>query len=202
MRVVACTGGIGSGKTFVANIFSNMGIPVYYSDERTKQLYVTSTILLDNLCEILGDEIVVDGVLQKGIMASKIFGDSSLMAKVEAVVHPAVIDDFLTWKEEIERSSGNNIPPFVLFESAIILEKPLVRAIADRVITLTAPLDMRIERVIKRDNTTKEQVLARLEAQWSDEQRVALSDFVIFADNKKALLPQILNIINEVEKIN
>lgn len=202
MRVVACTGGIGSGKTFVANIFSNMGIPVYYSDERTKQLYVTSTKLLDNLCEILGDEIVVDGVLQKGIMASKIFGDSSLMAKVEAVVHPAVIDDFINWKEEIERSSGNNIPPFVLFESAIILEKPLVRAVTDRVITVTAPLDMRIERVIKRDNATKEQVLARLEAQWSDEQRVALSDFVIFADNKKALLPQILTIINEVEKIN
>lgn len=201
MKVIACTGGIGSGKTFVANIFSNLGIPVYYSDDRTKQLYATSTKLLNSLCEILGSEIVVDGVLQKQVMASKIFSSSELLSKVEEVVHPAVLEDFLEWKEEVEKKESNNLPPFVLFESAIILEKPLVRAIADAVITVAAPLDMRIERVINRDSVTKEQVEARLQSQWSDKQRIALSDFIIFADNKKALLPQVLDIIKAVEEI-
>ena len=201
MKVVACTGGIGSGKTFVANIFSKLGIPVYYSDERTKQLYLTSRKLLKQLCEILGEEIVVKGVLQKQIMASKIFSSGELMAKVEAIVHPAVLEDFLGWKENIEKKQSDNLPPFVLFESAIILEKPLVRSVADKVITVSAPIEMRVERVIKRDGVTREQVEARLQAQWSDQQRHALSDFIIFADNKKALLPQVLDIIEAVEKL-
>lgn len=196
MIVLAVTGGIGSGKTHIVNMFASMGIPVYFTDDRAKGLYDSSGELLGALQSILGEDIVQDGKLRKDIMAARLFADKSLLAKVEGVVHPAVIKDFLKWKGE-----QKNVP-FVIIESAIFLENPLLRPLADKVLVITSPIDLRIERVQRRSNLTREQILGRMDNQWSDSEREKWADYVIVSDEKRALLPQIITIYKELEDGN
>ena len=196
MIVLAVTGGIGSGKTHIVNMFASMGVPVYFTDDRAKGLYDSSGELLVALQSILGADIVQDGKLRKDIMAARLFADKSLLAKVEGVVHPAVIKDFLKWKGE-----QKNVP-FVIIESAIFLENPLLRPLADKVLVITSPIDLRIERVQRRSNLTREQILGRMDNQWSDSEREKWADYVIVSDEKRALLPQIITIYKELEDGN
>ena len=196
---LGCTGGIGSGKSYVSKIFAQLGYPVYFSDDRAKLLYDTDNKLLGQMVSLLGEDILKDGKLDRGVVASKIFGNRELLAKVESFVHPAVLADFEHWKGEI-CGDENNAPDFVIFESAILLETPLVKGCADKILTVVAPYELRIDRVIKRDNATREQIEARIAKQWSDEQRKALSDFIIFADSKQALLPQIACVIDKMKE--
>jgi dephospho-CoA kinase len=196
MMVLAVTGGIGSGKTHIVNMFASMGIPVYFTDDRAKGLYDSSGELLVALQSILGEDIVQDGKLRKDIMAARLFADKSLLAKVEGVVHPAVIKDFLKWKGE-----QKNVP-FVIIESAIFLENPLLRPLADKVLVITSPIDLRIERVQRRSNLSREQILDRMDNQWSDSEREKWADYVIVSDEKRALLPQIIGIYKELEDGN
>lgn len=208
MKVLGCTGGIGSGKSYVSALFSKMGIPVYDSDSRTKALYDTDVQLRSELVDLLGEEILVDGVLQRSVMAAKVFGSKELLTKLEEIVHPAVVRDFCRWKEGFELGAEDmdgkagmlSVPPFVIMESAIIMEKPLVKVVADKMLTVAAPLELRIERVMARDNVGREKVLERMAAQWSDEQREANADFIIFADGKHALLPQIHSVFAAMTK--
>lgn len=195
---LGCTGGIGSGKSYVSRIFAQLGYPVYFSDDRAKLLYDTDARLLGQMVGLLGEDILKDGKLDRGIVASRIFGSKELLAKVESFVHPAVLADFERWKGEI--CGKGNAPEFVIFESAILLETPLVKGCADKVMTVVAPYELRIERVMKRDNASREQIEARIAKQWSDGQREALSDFIIFADSKQALLPQIACVIEKMKK--
>lgn len=198
MKVLAVTGGIGSGKTHIANMFASMGVPVYYSDDRAKWLYDTSSRLIEDIKQILGEEVVENGKLRKDIMAQRLFADKSLLERVEGVVHPAVIEDFERWKSAQESSN----PPFVIIESAIFLEKPILRPIADKVLVVTAPLDLKISRVQFRSNLTREQIVERMGHQWSDEQRVECADYVIVSDETKALLPQLVNIYKDLNNGN
>lgn len=191
MKVLGCTGGIGSGKSYVAAIFNKMGIPVYDSDNRAKLLYDIDLQLRMEMEELLKCRIVVDGVVQRSIIAEKVFGNRNLLAQVEKLVHPAVVRDFCRWKGAFSDVNYGNVPPFVIMESAILLEKPEVKSVTDRTVAVSAPLELRIERVIQRDKTDRERVLARMASQWSDEQRNAIADFIIFANGKQALLPQI-----------
>ena len=197
MKVLGCTGGIGSGKSYVANIFNKMGIPVYDSDNRAKGLYDTDAILREAMVELLGNDIIENGILQRNIIAQKIFTNKSLLLEVEKIVHPAVLRDFCMWKSSFDKESV----PFVIMESAILLEKPLVRSCADKVLTVTAPLELRIERVMARDNMKRERVLERMAAQWSDEKRSSMADFIIFADGKRALLPQIMDVYDAMSAL-
>ena len=194
MKVLGCTGGIGSGKTYVSAIFGRMGVPLYNTDEKAKALYDTDMQLRSELVHLLGDDIIENGVLRRDIMAGKIFGNKELLSQVEMLVHPAVMRDFSRWKLQIEQDAklnGNKVPGFVIMESAILLEKPIVVAGVDKVLTVSAPLEVRIERVMARDNVDRARVEARMAAQWSDSRRESLADFIIFADGKRALLPQI-----------
>lgn len=195
VKILACTGGIGSGKTYVANIFGKLGYPVYYSDTKAKELYNKDELLLSQMVDLLGSDILVNGKLSTVVVAQKIFTDKNLLERVEQIVHPAVLRDFNIWKEEHKGCK------FVIFESAIILEKPLFRNSADKVLNVVAPVEERIRRVIKRDNVTKEQVFERLSKQWSDEQRAPYADFTIFADSRRAVLPQILDVIEKMNKV-
>lgn len=191
MKVLGCTGGIGSGKSYVANIFSRMGIPVYDSDCRAKSLYDTDTLLRDQIVSLLGASVIKDGVIQRPVMASLIFKDKDLLWEVEKLVHPAVVRDFCRWKESfVEGTEGKGVP-FVIMESAILLEKPLVKECTDMVLNVSAPLELRIGRVMARDGVGRDRVLERMDAQWDDEMRQKMSDFTIFADGKMALLPQV-----------
>lgn len=187
MISLGITGGIGGGKSFVCKKFAAYGIPVYDSDYRTKQLYLTNKKLLGSLADILGNEIVEKVgnkmVLNKELMASKIFADKELMQKTREIVYPAVMEDFQEWKSEQERLAklNNRSIPFVILESAVILENEIVRNQLDCVITVEAPLKLRIERVMKRDGISEESVKRRMKSQLSSAARKRMADMVIIS---------------------
>ena len=201
VRTLGCTGGIGSGKSYVSRIFAKLGYPVYFSDDRAKMLYDTDSHLLSRIVELLGEDILEEGKLNRKVMAGKIFGNPLLLEQVESFVHPAVLRDFEKWKQQVcaELELQGRLPEFVVFESAILVEKPIVKGCADKVLHVKAPYDLRIERVMKRDSATRKEVETRIARQWSDGQRDSMSDFVIFADSKQALLPQIAAVIKGVQ---
>lgn len=201
VRTLGCTGGIGSGKSYISRIFEQLGFPVYFSDDRAKLLYDTDDMLLSQMVELLGDGILSEGKLNRKEVASRIFGNPELLRKVEALVHPAVLRDFFKWKKEMcDKLSGEGkMPDFVIFESAILLESNLVKGCSDKILTVVAPYELRIERVMNRDGVSRKQVEERIERQWSDEPRVSMSDFIIFADSRRALLPQIADVIDKMK---
>lgn len=197
MYCLACTGGIGSGKSYVLRIFSALGVPVYFSDDRTKELYNQNQRLIKELSNLLGEDILFNGVLNKAAMAAKIFADKSLLSQVNSIVHPIVLEDFIEWKKE-QSSKGMN---FVIIESAIILEIPFFLDETDGVLVVTAPEDVRIERVTKRDGLSPEAVKTRMDKQMSDKERIDKADFIIFADGQRAVLPQVLEVYNRVNNL-
>lgn len=204
MRTLAVTGGIGSGKSYIVQMFAAMGVPVYDADTRAKGLYATDAELLSRLQSLLGSELVKDGVLDRQYMASRIFSDRELLAKVEAEVFPRVIHDFRLWKESVSQGSrmpGSVAPGFVIMESAIYLEKPLLAGTADKILTVVSPREIRIGRVMSRSSMSREQVLERMANQWSDGERAALSDFTIISDLRHPLLPQVWAVYQKMNEI-
>ena len=194
MTILACTGGIGSGKSYSGRIFAKLGVPVYFADTETKNLYLTDMQLQRDLGELLGMDIVVEGVLQREKMAARIFSDSEMLKEVNRLVHPRVLVDFSEWRER-RGVEGYGV---VMFESAILFEVPIFREVADRIIVVTAPLNVRIERVMKRDSLSEEMVMERIKRQPDDEFMMAKADYIIFADGKRAVLPQIVKIMESV----
>ena len=184
MLSLGVTGGIGSGKSYVSRIFAALDIPVYEADSQTKLLYKRDDNLRQSLITLLGDDIYNNGVLQREVMAAKIFANQTLLAQVNQLVHPAVMFDFLTW-------SAQQKAPYVILESAILLETPFA-ATVDRMLTVSAPVSLRLERLCHRDQVCAEDVQRRIEKQWSDSMRESKSDFVIYSDGKAPLLPQVL----------
>ena len=193
MKVLAVTGSIGSGKSYIVKIFNELGVPSYDSDSRTKLLYDKDRELMDSLISLLGDDIVENGILRRDIFAQRIFSDKSLLSRVESLVHPAVLRDFSTWCSDQEGKA-----PFVIIESAIILRLPIFNEIISASLLVSAPLELKIDRVVQRDNITREEVLARLSNQCDDSDSAEKVDFTIFANEKRPLLPQILDIYNKV----
>ncbi|MHC1778894.1 MAG: dephospho-CoA kinase [Bacteroidales bacterium] len=194
MICLVCTGGIGSGKSYAVRIFSKLGIPAYIADTRAKELYLFDKNLIDELVALLGSEILNDGVLRKDVMASKIFNDAQLLKEVNAIVHPKVLSDFEKWRDEREKEGAQ----IVIFESAIFFEAPVFHHIADKVMVVTAPLDIRIKRVMKRDGLTQESVYHRINSQIGDSERFPGADYIIHTDGKRAVLPQILDILKDL----
>ncbi len=192
------TGGIGSGKSYVSKVFSAMGIPVYDTDSRTKSLYTENGELLSKLQQLLGEQVVSGGKLNKEYMASRLFSDKSLMTSLEELVYPYLLEDIREWKS---RKSTEGFP-FMILESAILLEKPIFRGCYDKVLTVISPMELRISRAMARSNVSRECVQARISNQWSDEQRVAMSDFVIQSDSCQAILPQVVRVCNELKNSN
>lgn len=160
--MLAVTGGIGAGKSHVCRIFSSRhGIPVYDSDSHTKSLYDTDPVLLDKVRMIAGNDIISgDGKLLRSVLAAKIFNDASILSRVEAEVFPAVMRDFYNWKARMEGSVR-----FVIIESAIFLAKPVLYPMADKVLYVDAPLELRIARVMRRDGIARDAVFERISNQ-------------------------------------
>ena len=176
------TGGIGSGKSYISQIFSTLGVPVYDADTKTKLLYDSDAELRAALVRLLGEEIFKDGILQKEIMAAKIFSHSDVLAAVNALVHPVVLRDFASWRA---RQSG-----YVILESAILAQTPFA-GVADKMLTVSTPMALRLERLQRRDQTEQQDQQRRIARQWSDEMREAKADFIIYSDGKSPLLPQV-----------
>ncbi len=181
MLIIGLTGGIGSGKTTVAKLFEKYGIPVYYSDIEAKKLMNRSKIIKRKLISKFGEEVYKDKYLNRPFLASIIFNDKDALNYVSQVVHPKVAQHFKRW---INKQKA----PFVIQENAILFENGSYKNM-DKIITVTAPLKTKINRVINRDKTTKKQVLERMKNQLTDDEKTKKSDFVInnidLADTKK-----------------
>lgn len=171
MITIGLTGGIGSGKSTVASMFKDLGVPVYDSDQRAKHLMNSSKAIHDQLVELLGEEAFLDGKLNRAFIASKVFNDKNLLAKLNDIVHPVVREDFVAWAK-------NQNARYVIQETALLFENKS-QALYDEVILVTAPKEVRIGRVLARDNTTRAQVEARMDNQLEDKIKLELANFVI-----------------------
>ena len=168
---VGLTGGIGSGKSTVAGFFRALGIPVYDSDLRARDLMQHDEGLRNGIEQLLGKSAYRDGLLDRNHIASMVFEDQGLLQRLNALVHPAVRSDFENW-------SGEQDTPYVIQEAAILIENGAYRDL-DRMILVTAPVEERIRRVMERDTVNREAVLSRMRNQWSDADKIPLADFVI-----------------------
>jgi dephospho-CoA kinase len=192
MVTVGLSGGMGSGKTVVSRIFQALGIPVFYADAVTKELYDTHHTLRYALINLLGANIYQDGRLQRKRMASLIFSDKNLLQKVNALIHPLVWQQFSQWIRQQQT-------PYVVQEAAILFESGISGKM-NYTIAVTAPEALRITRTMQRDNITEQEIKNRLQWQWPDEKRNAEAGFIIVNDGKQALLPQVLTIHENILK--
>lgn len=183
------TGGIGSGKSLVSRLLESMGVPVYISDTETKQLMVTNLSIREELIALLGEGVYIDGVLNKTLLASYIFTNPEHAKQVNDIVHPRVKIDFIRWvQSHVE-------VPIVAIESAILIEAGFAGEV-DVIVMIYAPEEVRIERAVKRDSTSREWIERRIRSQMSDEEKRKQADFVIVNDGETPLIPQVLELIN------
>ena len=171
MYKVGITGGIGSGKSTVSAILEDMGVALYNSDVRAKELMATDVALREAIIERFGAECYTAEGLNRGYLASRVFGSAEELAALNAIVHPAVMADFQAWSE---RAEGD----YVIFESAILFEAGLEGSV-DSTVVVMSPEELRIERAMARDGATREQVVARIKNQMSDDERTDRAKYAI-----------------------
>jgi dephospho-CoA kinase len=186
MIKIGLTGGIGSGKTTVSEVFAQLGIAIYLSDDRARALMVNDEELQSAIISLFGEQSYELGQLNRPYIASKVFSDKNELEKLNALVHPALKKDFDLWCTE-------QTSPYILKEAAILFESGANIGL-DKVILVEAFTEIRLSRVMKRDSVSSESVLARMEVQWSDERKKLLSDYVIMNDEKCSVLEQVLEI--------
>ena len=180
MKTVFVTGGIGSGKSAVCRYLESRGVMVYDSDSMTKSIYERDKGLVCSMESVLGQSLRdSSGKFDRQSLAKRIFSDPAALAAVEDLVHPAVLRDFMSWKRK-QRSCGYGKVPFVVMESAIVLEKPLFSGVADKIILVQADRETMIARASERDNVPREEIIRRMESQHFDE---SLADAVIINDS-------------------
>ena len=183
MKKVGITGNIGSGKSYVCKIFENLGIPVFYSDDETKKLYLIPTVKA-KIINRFGQEVYFDdGTLNKKVLSYHLFKNEEAMRFIESELYPALNQRFDEWCEQQKT-------PYVLYESAILFEKNYDKFF-DKIIFVSASKDIRLQRVMLRDNCSEENVRSRMRLQQSEETKISKSDFVIYNDGIKAVEPQV-----------
>ncbi|MFN8280930.1 MAG: dephospho-CoA kinase [Saprospiraceae bacterium] len=190
MITVGLTGGIGSGKSAVGFIFELLGIPVYSSDRAARQLMENDPYIKSEITNLLGVKSYDNEQLNRKYIASLVFENEVLLAKLNAIVHPAVYEDFKIW-------ISNQKAPYVVKESALLLDT-LRQQPVDQIITVFAPREIRIERIMKRDCLSFEETTKRMSLQRSDKEFLDNSDYVIVNDNIHSLSLQVLSIHTEL----
>ena len=176
-KIVGLTGGIGSGKTTIAKHINSLGIPVYIADDAAKKILLLPEIL-NALKLVFGDTVFEDGILNKDKLSKIVFNNPEMLKQLNQIVHPAVKIDFDNWL------TLNKDQPLVVKEAAILFESGGYKD-CDVIITIVAPINERIQRVMARENTNSEAVLSRMNNQWTDEMRMEKSDYVI--ENKELI---------------
>ncbi|MFC2398899.1 MAG: dephospho-CoA kinase [Capnocytophaga gingivalis] len=172
IATVGLTGGIGSGKTTIANLFAlHFSIPIYIADTKAKELVANNKQLQQEIVALLGEEAFVEGRYNTSFVAQEVFSNKKKLDKLNAIIHPYVQQDFLQWKQSQQA-------PYVIKEAAILFESGSYRD-CDFIIMVTAPLEERIKRVMLRDKIDRETVEKRIKNQWNDEKKIELSTFVI-----------------------
>lgn len=193
MIKVGLTGGVGSGKTIVSQVFSLLGVPVYNADSEAKKLYESHPGVRKQMIRLLGKDIYRGHELDRRKLSGLIFQDRILLSKVNDIVHPEVAAHFLKWCGNYENHA------YILQEAAILFESKASR-LMDFCITVTAPVDVRIERLLERKGMTRRQALDIMDNQMQEDIKVSKSDFVIVNDNLQLVIPQVLLINSTLMK--
>ncbi|NNC69391.1 MAG: dephospho-CoA kinase [Flavobacteriaceae bacterium] len=171
MKIVGLTGGIGSGKTTVAKLFLDLGVPVYVADEHAKRLMHTSSSIRRKLVEEFGAKAYLNGKLNRSYLAEVVFNDQEKLAAINSIVHPSVSNSFKRW---IRKQHSK----YVIQENALLFETNSYKKF-DFIILVTAPIDEKINRVMRRDEMTRQEVLTRMKNQLPDEEKIQKADFII-----------------------
>lgn len=186
-KIIGLTGGIGSGKTTIAKHIMSLGIPVYIADDEAKKMLLLPETLM-SLKLVFGNAIFDNETLNKDKLSTLVFNNSEMLKQLNQIIHPAVKKDFDNWLKV------NKKAPLVVKEAAILFESGSYKD-CDSIITIVAPLNSRINRVIKRDNTNYEAILSRINNQWTDEMRIEKSDYVIENEDIKISCAQTENLL-------
>ena len=184
---IGITGGIGGGKSIVCKVFSTLGIPIYNADHRAKFLMNNDQELKKQLIELFGENAYKDNQLNRKYIAKIVFENKDKLEQLNAIVHPAVGNDTQEWYQK------NQDKKYLLKEAALIFETNGQKML-DKVITVAAPKELRIARVMKRDQITREEVIKRMNNQMPQEEKIKLSDYVIHNDGIQPVIPQIWKI--------
>jgi len=195
MVKVGLTGGIGSGKSFVAGLFAELGVPVYDADIEAKKLIEFDPEIVAAYKSFFGNDIYTPLGLNRKQVAALVFGNQALLQRVNQVVHPAVARHFEEWLLQHGDAS------YVIHEAAILFESHSDEGM-DRVIVVSAPEDLRIARVMERDGVGKEAVILRMNNQMKEEERLAKADFVIMNDESQLLLPQVVELHRQLLQLS
>lgn len=194
MICIAITGGIGSGKSYVSAMLEERGIPVYNADNESKRLTADDAGIRSKLTALLGEEVYANGNLNKPLLASYLFESPENAARVNAIIHPCVKADFKAWlaRQEAEITA---------FESAILYEAGFEDTV-DAVLVVYAPRELRLERAMKRDKASRQQIEARMNAQMEEEEKIRRADFVVYNDDTLSLEEQLTSVINRLKSRN
>lgn len=186
-KIIGLTGGIGSGKTMVAKYIKSLGIPVYIADDEAKNIMNTDEVI-NSVCNTFGNEVLFNGKINREKLAKLVFNNPEKLEQLNKIVHPEVKKHFDTWVDKHKDA------PFVVKEAAILFESGSYNY-CDVVITITCPLETRLKRVMERDKMDRESILKRIENQWTDEQRIAKSNYVIHNLSVEATKKQVDEIL-------
>jgi dephospho-CoA kinase len=189
---VGLTGGIGSGKTLVTKLFSILNVPIYYADERAKELM--NSQLVGAIKEQFGSASFINGELNRAFLATKVFSNKLELDKLNAIVHPAVASDFEEWVQDQKKAK------YVIKEAALLVEAGSYKQL-DNLIVITSPKKLRIERIKVRDPFRTELEISNIiDKQASDEAKIALADFIIPNDEESLLVPQVIEIDKKIRQ--
>lgn len=188
--IIGLTGGIGSGKSTVARLIRVMGYPVYNSDERARLLQDRDPKMREAIISLLGEKSYRDGRLDRSYVGSRVFKDGHLLKRLNAIVHPAVGEDFKRWARAQQSA-------LVFKESALLVETGLFRS-CDALVVVTAPPALRKQRVMRRDSVDDAAVQDRMDRQADEDERSAVADFLIVNDDRQLLIPQVEKMITSL----
>jgi len=195
MLKVGITGGIGSGKTTVCKVFETLGVPVYYADMEAKKIQEEDAEVKSAILKEFGKDILnTSGAIDRPKLAAIVFNDKDKLQKLNNIVHPAVANHFNKWL------IANKESKYTLQEAAILFESGVYKRV-DKIISVIAPLDIRISRTTKRDNISEELVRQRMNNQISDEEKIKRSDFIIYNDEQQLLIPQVIRIHEQLNQL-
>jgi dephospho-CoA kinase len=193
MLKIGLTGGIGSGKTTVAKVFELLNVPVYYADEASKRLYHTDAALKAAIVKHFGAEIYVNDLLDRGRLAQLVFDAPEKLELLNSLVHPPTLRDAEQWM-------AGQAAPYIIKEAALLFETGSAGQL-DYIIGITAPVPLRIKRVMDRDNISREQVQNRMDRQMDENIKMRLCDFIIHNDEQQMVIPQVLQLHGEFLQI-